>query len=81
LWHMEAIASQGWIALLPLLLASWGLLGIEAAAVECERPFWWHSNHLALGRMGVVVAKNVAQTMEQAGWTTNPAKEHAKRTK
>lgn len=66
LWHTEAIASEGWIALVPLLLASWGLLGIEAASVECERPFHWHSNHLALGKACLVVARNVAQTME--GW-------------
>ena len=68
LWHMEAIASNGWIALLPLQLASWGLLGIEAAAVECERPFQWHGNHLALGKAGVVVAHNLAQTYQNLGW-------------
>lgn len=72
LWHMEAIASSGWISLLPLLLASWGLLGIEAAAVECERPFQWHSNHLALGKACIVVARNLAQTYENLGWATKP---------
>ena len=68
---MEAVASHGWIALLPLMLASWGLLGIEAAAVECERPFQWHSSHLALGRACSVVSRNVAQTMQNSGWTIN----------
>lgn len=68
LWHMEAIASGGWPSLLPLQLASWGLLGIEAAAVECERPFQWHSNHLALGKAGIVVAQNLAQTYYNLGW-------------
>jgi ion channel-forming bestrophin family protein len=69
LWHIEAIASSGWIALVPLLLASWGLLGIEAAAVCCERPFQWNSNHLALGKVCIVISMNLAQTMENVGWT------------
>jgi len=68
LWHMQAIAGSGWIALLPLQLASWGLLGIEAAAVECERPFQWHLNHLALGKSCIVVAQNLAQTYENLGY-------------
>ena len=42
---------------------SWALLGIQAASVECERPFRWDANHLALGRMGVVVSQNVGQTL------------------
>ena len=71
LWHLEAIASKGWIALLPLMLASWGLLGIEAAAVECERPFQWQSNHLALGKACLIVSRNLAQTMQNTGWATN----------
>lgn len=68
LWHMEAIASTGWIALLPLQLASWGLLGIESAAVECERPFQRNSNHLPLGKAGIVVARNLAQSWQHLGW-------------
>jgi predicted membrane chloride channel (bestrophin family) len=70
LWHMEAIASNGWIAILPLQLASWGLLGIEAAAVECERPFQHNSNHLALGKAGIVVARNLAQTWQNFDCST-----------
>jgi len=62
-WHLEAVAVNGWVALPALLAGSWGLLGIEAAAVECEQPFKWHSNHLTLGKMCVVVAQNVAQTL------------------
>ena len=46
-----------------LILVSWALLGIEGAAVECERPFRWDANHLALGRMGVVVSQNIGQTL------------------
>lgn len=76
-WHAEAMAVNGWMALPPLLLASWGLLGIEAAAVECERPFHWNSNHLALGRACIVVAQNLAQTMDNLGYIpkTTPSME------
>lgn len=61
LWQMEAAANHGWVALPTVFAASWGLLGIEAAAVECERPFQWHGNHLPLGKVCVVVSRNVAQ--------------------
>jgi len=64
LWHIEAIAHNGWISLPALFVGSWGLLGVEAASVECERPFRWSSNHLPLGRMCIVVANNVAQSLE-----------------
>jgi predicted membrane chloride channel (bestrophin family) len=63
LWHLLMVATSGWVAVFPLMIASWALLGIEAAAVECERPFEWQSNHLALGKMCVVVSQNVAQTI------------------
>mmetsp|Transcript_5063 Transcript_5063/g.9880 ORF Transcript_5063/g.9880 Transcript_5063/m.9880 type:complete len:394 (+) Transcript_5063:55-1236(+) len=62
-WNLEALALHGWSAFPTLVLVSWALLGIEAAAVECERPFRWDANHLALGRMGVVVSQNVGQTL------------------
>jgi len=65
LWYTQAVAQHSWMALPYLICASWGLLGIEAAAVECERPFQWHSNHLALGNMCVVISRNVAQTLKQ----------------
>jgi len=64
LLHVEATAHLGWVSLLPLFATSWGLLGIEAASVECERPFGWSSNHLPLGKMCIVVAKNVSQTLD-----------------
>merc|ERR1712216_236011 len=54
-WTLQALALHGWSAFPTLVLVSWALLGIEAAAVECERPFQWQANHLALGRMGVIV--------------------------
>lgn len=69
LWHISSIALNGWVCIPPLMIASWGLLGIEAAAVECERPFHWNKNHLALGKMGVVVAKNVHQTLIDCGYS------------
>ena len=71
IWEMEAAASHGWVALPIVFAASWGLLGIEAAAVECERPFQWHSNHLALGKMCVVTSNNVAQTFRNIHGTSN----------
>ena len=64
LWNLEGIGNNGWKSTPALLAASWALLGIEAAAVECERPYQLHSNHLPLGKMCVVVAKNVVQTMK-----------------
>ena len=63
LWQMEAAANHGWVALPTVFAASWGLLGIEAAAVECERPFQWHGNHLPLGKMCVVSSRNIAQIL------------------
>jgi len=56
-----------------ILLASFALLGIEAAAVECERPFRGTTNHLALGKMCVVVARNVAQILRHATNAPLPA--------
>ncbi|KAL3936131.1 MAG: hypothetical protein SGBAC_008486 [Bacillariaceae sp.] len=67
-WHLSSIVLNGWVCIPPLMIASWGLLGIEAAAVECERPFHWNKNHMPLGKMGVVVAKNVHQTLLNCGY-------------
>lgn len=64
LWHLDSIARNGWISVFNLMIASWALLGLEAASVECERPFRWSTNHLPLGKMCVVVARNVAQTIK-----------------
>ncbi|KAL1504425.1 hypothetical protein AB1Y20_010831 [Prymnesium parvum] len=63
IWALQAIAHHGALALPVVLAVSWGFLGIEAAAVECERPFLWGANHLKLGTMCIVVARNVAQTL------------------
>jgi len=67
LWNLQGIGSNGWRSIPALLVASWALLGIEAAAVECEKPYQLHANHLPLGKMCVVVAKNVAQTLNTVG--------------
>lgn len=77
LWHFQTVVIlmvnatsssnsswyYSWYDFLPLFTATFALLGIEAAAVECERPFLWSSNHLSLGKMCVVVSNNVAQTL------------------
>ena len=80
-WHLESLTEiyfsnenmeESWImgASLPLLFfESWSLLGIEAASVECERPFGWRSNHLPLGKMCVIVTQNVAQTLKNLSKT------------
>ena len=63
---LPAVAKGGW-TVVPLLIAiSWALLGIEAAALECERPFRRRPNHLPLGRFCLVTAENVAQTLAEA---------------
>lgn len=63
LWYVVAIVDNRWKAIPPLFIASWALLGIEASAVECERPFQYHSNHLPLGKMCYINSCNVAQTV------------------
>ncbi|KAL7526119.1 hypothetical protein ACHAXR_002380 [Thalassiosira sp. AJA248-18] len=65
LWNMSSVATYGWVSLPFLFLMNWALLGIEAAAVECERPFDYNPNHLTLGKVCVVVARNVAQALKE----------------
>jgi putative membrane protein len=67
LGEMDSLARHGWPALPFLVFTSWALLGIESAAVECERPFRWQANHLTLGKVGIVVSKCVAQTVSDTG--------------
>lgn len=67
MYQVEAAATHGWSATPATVATCWGLLGIEAAAVECERPFRCQSNHLPLGKVCVVTARNVAQTLRGAG--------------
>lgn len=56
----------GWAAPLITVLLAFGLLGIEAAAVACERPFGKGSNHLAIDRFCCTIADNVSQILWQA---------------
>mmetsp|Transcript_38309 Transcript_38309/g.92396 ORF Transcript_38309/g.92396 Transcript_38309/m.92396 type:complete len:478 (+) Transcript_38309:290-1723(+) len=65
LWNMSSVAKYGWLSLPFLFLLNWALLGIEAAAVECERPFDYNPNHLTLGKVSVVVARNIGQALKE----------------
>jgi predicted membrane chloride channel (bestrophin family) len=60
---LPMLSRDGLFALPGYLVLCWALLGIEAAAVECERPFQRKANHLAFGRFATVVASNIAQTV------------------
>jgi hypothetical protein len=33
--------------------------------VECESPFDYKSNHLALGKASVIVARNIGQALKE----------------
>ena len=65
LWNMASVANLGWVALPFLFLLNWALLGIEAAAVECEKPFQYNPNHLTLGKVSVVIARNIGQCLRE----------------
>ena len=65
LWNMTSIASIGWVALPALFAFNLSMLGIEAASVECERPFDWNSNHLTMGKFCILIARNIAQAMKE----------------
>jgi len=63
--NMTSIASVGWAALPALFAYNLLMLGIEAATVECEKPFDWNANHLTLGKFCVVAARNIAQALKE----------------
>lgn len=65
LWNMCSVAKYGWVSLPFLTLLNWALLGVEAAAVECERPFDYNPNHLTLGKVCVVISRNIAQGLKE----------------
>ena len=65
LWNMSSVARYDWVALPFLFLLNWALLGIEAAAVECESPFDYNPNHLVLGKVSVVVSRNIGQALRE----------------
>jgi len=66
LWYVSMLSRFGPVVLPGLLLTSWALLGIEAAAVECSSPFQRKPNHLRLGRACSEVAQCVAQTLAES---------------
>ena len=46
-------------------LLNWALFGSEAAAVECECQFSCDPNHLILGKVSVVIARNIGQAPKE----------------
>ena len=48
-----------------ILAINWAMLGLEAASVECERPFGYSPNHLPLASYCIVVGENVVQTLDE----------------
>ena len=65
LWNMVSVAEYGWKSLPFLFLLNWALLGVEAAAVECERPFDYNPNHLTLGKVCVLISRNIGQALRE----------------
>ena len=62
---MVSVAEYGWKSLPFLFLLNWALLGVEAAAVECERPFDYNPNHLTLGKVCVLISRNIGQALRE----------------
>lgn len=57
-------SSWKWGTPFAVALISFALLGIEGAAVECERPFAKDPNHFALEKFAVTVHRNLLQTQQ-----------------
>ncbi|KAL7518857.1 hypothetical protein ACHAWX_003664 [Stephanocyclus meneghinianus] len=68
LWNLTSVATFGWIAIPTNFFVNWLLLGIEAASVDCERPFNWNANHIPLGKISAVVAVNIAEALKELRW-------------
>lgn len=66
-------STWGWANPVAMAVLSYGLLGIEAVSVTCERPFGLGSNHLTLDRFSDVVAEDVEQTVHAAQGRSSPA--------
>jgi len=54
----------GWATVIVTPLIAFALIGIEVAAVECERPMAHRANHMPMERFCAVVADNVLQTLQ-----------------
>ncbi|EJK59935.1 hypothetical protein THAOC_19789 [Thalassiosira oceanica] len=74
LQNLSSVAKHGWTSLLLLLLLNWALLGVEACAVECEKPFGISRNHLLLGKMGKIVATNIGQALKELTMVSSSTK-------
>ncbi|CAE7638205.1 unnamed protein product [Symbiodinium pilosum] len=57
---------KSWWSVPMVILISYALLGVEAAAVACERPFHEQTNHLPFNAFAKVVAENVQQILQHA---------------
>lgn len=57
--------TDGWAVLIALFCINWAMLGLEAASVECERPFGYSSNHLPLAKYCLVIGENIVQTLDE----------------
>lgn len=60
------LRTPSWWSVPLVILISYALLGVEAAAVACERPFQDQANHLPFDLFAKTVAENVRQILEQA---------------
>lgn len=65
LFNMISVVHYGWAALIILFAINWAMLGLEAASVECERPFGWSPNHLPLGKFCIAINENIVQTLDE----------------
>lgn len=63
---LETSSSRKWTMPLAVLLVAYVLLGIEATAVTCERPFGLDPSHLQLDQFCKTIAANIAQILQQA---------------
>eukprot|EP00428_Durinskia_dybowskii_P002831 CAMPEP_0170297920 /NCGR_PEP_ID=MMETSP0116_2-20130129/49128_1 /TAXON_ID=400756 /ORGANISM="Durinskia baltica, Strain CSIRO CS-38" /LENGTH=451 /DNA_ID=CAMNT_0010549559 /DNA_START=71 /DNA_END=1424 /DNA_ORIENTATION=- len=58
-------SSFGWATPLVTLVISVAMLGLESAAVSCERPFGHNTNHLPMTLFCKVIAENVQQILSE----------------
>lgn len=56
----------GWATVAVTPLVAFALIGIEVAAVDCERPMAHRANHMPMDRFCIVVADNAVQTLRAA---------------
>jgi len=61
--HVE---TWGWGTIPVVLILSWGMIGIEAAAVECECPVHNRPNHMPMDTFCARIADDVVQTLKTA---------------